>query len=66
VKKSSKTNQKKEYWSKTLSFPIGTIANIETIRRLVNSSSGKSLADMQATIIYCVDRVYGEEFPDKQ
>jgi len=56
---------KKESWSKTLSFPIETIANIESIKQLVNSQSGKALADMQDTIIFCVDRVYQEEFWDK-
>ena len=66
MKKSSKTNTKKEYWSKTLSFPIGIIANIESIRQLVNSTSGKALADMQETLVYCVKRVYGEEFEKKQ
>jgi len=55
-------NVKKEAWSKTLSFPIETIANIESIRQMVNSTSGKALADMQDTIIYCVNRVYQEEF----
>ena len=61
MKKSSKTSQKKEYWSKTLSFPIGTIAQIESIRALVNKSTGRALSGMQDTIIYCVNRVYGDE-----
>jgi len=65
VVKSMSKSAKKESWSKTLSFPIETIANIESIRQLVNSTSGKALADMQDTIIYCVKRVYGEEFSDQ-
>ena len=62
----SKTSQKKEFWSKTLSFPIQTIAQIESIRQLMNSTTGKALSDMQATIVYCVDRVYGDEGLDKK